>query len=41
VETRAQLQFLQEQGSDLVQGFFFSQPKEAHQLSEMALAGKF
>lgn len=41
VETRAQLQFLQEQGSDMVQGFLFSQPKDAHQLSEMALAGKF
>ena len=41
VETRAQLQFLLEQGSDMVQGFLFSQPKDAHQLSEMALAGKF
>lgn len=40
VETKAQLQFLLEQGSDMVQGYLFSHPVDAQQMTEMVLTGK-
>ncbi|MDR5170994.1 EAL domain-containing protein [Methylobacillus flagellatus] len=40
VETKAQLQFLLEQGSDMVQGYLFSHPMDATHMTEIALASK-
>ncbi|MCB5191729.1 EAL domain-containing protein [Methylobacillus arboreus] len=40
VETNAQLQFLLEQGSDIIQGYLFSHPIDAHQMTEVAMTGR-
>lgn len=40
VETKAQLQFLLEQGSDMVQGYLFSHPVDGQHMTEMVLTGK-
>ncbi|ABE49175.1 MULTISPECIES: putative bifunctional diguanylate cyclase/phosphodiesterase [Methylobacillus] len=40
VETKAQLQFLREQGSDMVQGYLFSRPVSAREMAELVITGK-
>lgn len=40
VETKAQLQFLLEQGSDFVQGYLFSHPMDVAKMTELALVCK-